>query len=508
MSTLNSFKPTDLYAILYDIADSMPLVVDNNGTELQCKRLQTVAVVKNYAAEVQTANLGKDTRYIDKKLFFSRASNNDANAANGLKFGYPAFFLGEQDESFSRDGSKYDIDYSIAISDRCEQAQGDNFNQSLCQQRTYEEVAQDLRDIWQSIVRTLHDYIYADLYIGSTLYATGWYSLGGIEELISLNAITHYDEISNLSHFLGISSEGRLSFDVHTESTVTLFLELKVSFFNCAAPIKARPQDMIVVPIVPTDPDAQAYLNQVIAQGGTVGAAQAEATNAAVIALKATALWNKAYALYFMIGGTANAHALNAKAPIVSPANYTLAFTGGWAHSATGAKPNGLNAYANTFFTPSLNASLTSISISYYSADSNTGAHIEMGAGGGATAGSGQLYIAPNVSGINFRAVNTTANYSSALNLNTAAMFTAARIDAATFRLHRNATLVAQNTGLPNTASNRTIYVGARNNNGTADGFSTRQCRFAGIFEGLTAAEAVDLYNIIQSFQATQGRSV
>ena len=107
MSVLNSFKPTDLYAILYDIADSMPIVLDGNGSEITCARLQTVAVVKDYASEVKTANLGKDSRYIGKKIAFLRLSNTDPQAANGLKFNYPAFFLGEQDENYNIDGSQY-----------------------------------------------------------------------------------------------------------------------------------------------------------------------------------------------------------------------------------------------------------------------------------------------------------------------------------------------------------------------------------------------------------------
>lgn len=131
-----------------------------------------------------------------------------------------------------------------------------------------------------------------------------------------------------------------------------------------------------------------------------------------------------------------------------------------------------------------------------------------MGAlGNSASAGSGQLHISPNVAGTNFRAVNTTGNFSSPA-INAAAMLTVSRTDGVNYRQHRNADLIAQNSGLPNTASNRTVYIGARNNNGTTDGFSARECRFAGILEGLTATEAVDLYNIIQSFQVTLGRSV
>ena len=243
MAILNSFKPTDLYAILYDIADSMPIEVDGNGQEVTCARLQTVAVVKDYASEVQTANLGKDARYIGKKIFFSRASNTDANAANGLKFNYPALLLGEQSEDYKKGGSQYNIDYSIALSDRIEQAQGDMFNQTECGQRTYEEVMQGLRDLWQRVLVTLNDYVYADLLQGSTVIATGWYGRAGIEQLISSGSITGYDEIAYLSQYLSAAIKGQMSFDLHTENTVSYFLNINIGFFNCAAPIAARPQN-------------------------------------------------------------------------------------------------------------------------------------------------------------------------------------------------------------------------------------------------------------------------
>ena len=245
MSVLNSFKPTDLYAILYDIADSMPIVLDGNGSEITCARLQTVAVVKDYASEVKTANLGKDSRYIGKKIAFLRLSNTDPQSVNGLKFNYPAFFLGEQDENYNIDGSQYNINYSLAISDRCEQAQGDEFNQSYCQMRTYEEVIQGLRDMWQKILKTLNDYVYADLYLGATLVASGWFAQAGIEELVTLGKVDTYDAIAYLSQYIGNMSEARTAFDLHTENTVSYFIQLNVSFFNCVTPIAARPQTIL-----------------------------------------------------------------------------------------------------------------------------------------------------------------------------------------------------------------------------------------------------------------------
>jgi len=508
MSVLNSFKPTDLYAILYDIADSMPIVLDGNGSEITCARLQTVAVVKDYASEVKTANLGKDSRYIGKKIAFLRLSNTDPQAVNGLKFNYPAFFLGEQDENYNIDGSQYNINYSLAISDRCEQAQGDEFNQSYCQMRTYEEVIQGLRDMWQKILKTLNDYVYADLYLGATLVASGWFSQAGIAELITLNTIDRYDEIAYLSQYIGNMSEARTAFDLHTENTVSYFIQLNVSFFNCVTPIAARPQDMVIIPVIPNDPDAQALFDAIIAQGGTVSPTEEEAANTAIIALKDADLWDDAYAFYFMLGGNAPSHALNAKAPTGLSADFSLTFFGGWVHSSTGALPNGVNTYADTYFIPSVNATPNSIAIGYYSGTNTAGSYIEMGVTGvGGNSGLGQLYIAPNLAGARFLAVNTTGNAGGAA-ITPTGMFVTSRNDGVTIRLHRNAALVASNAGLPVSASDKKVYVGGRNVNAISFTPTNRECRAAFISKGLSEAQANTISQIFMDFETAVGRNV
>ena len=284
---------------------------------------------------------------------------------------------------------------------------------------------------------------------------------------------------------------------------VSFTITYKVSACDITAPECGKTAN----PVIPNDPNAQALFDAILADGGTVTDLQEEATNTAIIDLKAAGLWDKAYAFYFMIGSSSAGHKFNAKNPIDTDAAFRLAFTGGWAHSAMGAKPNAINAFANTFFVPSINAAIDSIAISYYSGSNAAGVYIEMGAVGSlASAGSGQLYIAPNVSGAAFRAVNVTGNSATAA-INAQAMLTASRTDGALIRLHRNEILAFTDNGIPNTASNKPIYIGARNNNGTAGAFSARECRFSGIFSGLTAPEAVTLYSIVEAFQTKQNRN-
>jgi hypothetical protein len=238
-----AFKPTDFYAILYDIAESMPIAVDDNGTEIACKRLQTMAVVKNYASEIKSANLGKDSRYIGKKIYFTRAA--DTAPENGLRFDYPALFLGEQEEAYTNKGAAYNVTYSLAISDRYEQAQGENFNQGFAASRTYEEVAQDLRDLWQALLRTLFNYVYADVYnLSNVLIFTGWVSQAALIELKQANKINSFDELYYLENYISNAAEGRVSFDYHTENALTYFAQMQIRFENCVAPIAALPSEL------------------------------------------------------------------------------------------------------------------------------------------------------------------------------------------------------------------------------------------------------------------------
>jgi P2-related tail formation protein len=250
------------------------------------------------------------------------------------------------------------------------------------------------------------------------------------------------------------------------------------------------------------DTDAYAF----IVAAGISDQTQQDALNELVLELKAQSLWAKIQAIYPMVGGSAAAHKYNLKNPLDTNAAFRLLFVGSWTHGATGATPNGINAYANTFYTPSVNGALTSQHISYYSRSNASGAYIEMGVTGSASsAGEGQLYVSPNVSGTAFKAVNTTGNASST-GINAAAYFIASRSNATFFRLHRNGVQVFNDSGIPNTISNKNIYMGARNNNGTASAFSTRECGFATVGEGLTAVEAVTLNTIVQSFLTTLGR--
>jgi hypothetical protein len=100
---------------------------------------------------------------------------------------------------------------------------------------------------------------------------------------------------------------------------------------------------------VPTvsDPNAQAFLDAAVITDVT----QANAVNSLVIGLKADGLWTPMQALYPFVGGTASTHKWNLKDPRDLDAAYRLSFGGGWVHNSNGATGNGVNAFADTYFT-------------------------------------------------------------------------------------------------------------------------------------------------------------
>lgn len=495
-----TFKPTDLYSIIYDIANSMPIVIDG-GSELFCKRLQTAALVKDYASEVKTSNLGKDARYIGKKIFFSRGWNN-AGQIEPVTWNYPALFYGEGAESLTH-RNNYDITYSFAVSDRCEQVQTNYCNQGVCESRTYEEVAQDLRRLWQAIYRTLNDYVYAELYLANSLLTEGFYTQAALAQLITDGAIDEYKPSFFLASCLNNLSESRVTWDMHTENAVTYFVNLDITFLDCAPSIAAMPQENI--PQAPTyDADAQAFF----VAAGITDEAQKEAVNDFVVGAKAASLWAKAAIIAPIVGGSATSHKYNLKNPLDTNAAYRLSFFGGWLHSSTGAKPNGIDAYADTFFTPELDAPADSLSIGYYSGSNLSGAYIEAGCAGNATnTMHGQLYIAPNLSGTNYRACNSIGN-NTGLGQTSAGCYSVCRDGIVAVKSYKNGVLYATDSQ-PNTVSNQSIAVGATNNSGVKAAYSARECRFFWVFnQAISDAEQLTWYNLIQQFQTALGRNI
>ena len=250
---------------------------------------------------------------------------------------------------------------------------------------------------------------------------------------------------------------------------------------------------------VPTDADAQAFIT---ATG--ISGTNATATNQLVIDLKSANIWTKMKAVYPMVGGTSTTCKFNLKDPRDINAAYRLVFNGGATFSANGIQFNGTNSYADTFFNPS--AITNNNHLSYYSRTNVAEDKVDIGA----------VTIAGVAFSINPRAAasiayfqnHISATYVQVANTDSRGLFLNSRTTSTNQKGYINGILKGTDTGAGTSAISLNVYLGARNNNGTAANYTTKQCAFASIGDGLTDAEALAFYNAVQLFNTTLARQV
>ena len=100
-------------------------------------------------------------------------------------------------------------------------------------------------------------------------------------------------------------------------------------------------------------PDADAFIAQVILDGGTLSATQQSAIQQLETDLRATpGLYSKLHAIYPLVGGGPAASKYNLKGA-ASSFTYTLGFNGSWLYPSTGVTVGNTTSYADTFLSPS-----------------------------------------------------------------------------------------------------------------------------------------------------------
>jgi len=254
-----------------------------------------------------------------------------------------------------------------------------------------------------------------------------------------------------------------------------------------------------------TDADSAAFLTATGITDPTISLAICTL----VTTMKADGTWDKMQAIYPMVGGTAATHKFNLKNPADTNAAFRLSFIGGWTHSSNGALPNGTNAYANTFFNPSTNASLNSHHISYYSR-SNTNSTLAAGEielGGISSLGVGSI-LEIRTANITYFKINSANPFISAADTDSRAYYIGNRTASNIVNGWRNSTKIATGATASSALVNLNYYLGAVNINGENKNYSRKQCAFATIGTGLSDAEAAALYTAVQVMQATLSRQV
>ena len=251
------------------------------------------------------------------------------------------------------------------------------------------------------------------------------------------------------------------------------------------------------------DPDAQAFFTA----SGLTGVTNLTAINNLVVALKGFGIWTKMKAIYPMIGGTAALHKWNLKDPQDTNAAFRLVFSGGWTHSSTGAKPNGTNGIADTFLISSGTLSQNSTHISYYSRTLSNNVEVEIGTSSGNNPGDAGSLIEIRTSGISYYRVNSGGTYITYIDADSRAFYVANRTASGVINGWRNSTKVATGTTASTGLSTKSLILGAYNA-GSIQFYSTKECAFSSIGDGLTDTEAANFYTAVQAYNTTLSRQV
>jgi hypothetical protein len=250
------------------------------------------------------------------------------------------------------------------------------------------------------------------------------------------------------------------------------------------------------------DPDAQAFFTA----SGLTGATELNAVNQLVLDMKAYGIWSKMKAIYPFVGGTAALHKWNLKDPQDTNAAFRLVFNGGWTHSSTGATPNGVNAYADTYLVQSAEfANDNNIHLSYYSRTNVNTNSVEIGCFDNTRA----CQILIRNSGIVPSSTRTFLNNlteSNFVDANSLGFYTTNRIGTSV-KIFKNSTLSVNNTNAANGRTTISFYIGAQNFFG-ANLRSSKECAFSSIGDGLTDTEAADFYTAVQAFNTSLSRQV
>ena len=251
-----------------------------------------------------------------------------------------------------------------------------------------------------------------------------------------------------------------------------------------------------IVGTIPFDTDAQAFITAAAITNPT----QQTAINTLVIDLKGYNIWTKMKALYPMVGGTATSNSYNLK----NTAQYQITWSGGVTHSSTGAKFGGVNGFGNTNLNGLSVLTQDSTHLSFYSRTQSNGTEVEIGA---AAPANGSL-IEIRTAGTTYFRVNSSASYLTYVDADSRAFYMANRTASNIVNGWRNSTKVATGTTASSSLYNFNLFLGALNENGNAIYYTTKECAFASIGDGLTDTDATNLNSRVTTFQTVLNRNV
>lgn len=234
-----------------------------------------------------------------------------------------------------------------------------------------------------------------------------------------------------------------------------------------------------------------------IDSSGITDISQKFAVNNLVKQLKDSSLWATFMAIYPMVGGTPASTKWNLKDPENTDAAYRLTFNGAPAYAGTGVLFPTIADYADTHLSDAV-LTYNDNSISYYSETQNTISGYDMGCYDGAKPYNEVAIYHENDASVWFGYYDYGPKPA-----NTKGLFTFSAT-ASDITRYENGTIVNSSNNAPVAGS--TGYPILLGTVASASSGGQRACALAAIGGGLTAAQALTFYNIVQNFETTLGR--
>jgi len=242
------------------------------------------------------------------------------------------------------------------------------------------------------------------------------------------------------------------------------------------------------------DPDYLAFYARVVAAGGSLTTTEQTATQQLVLDLKGYGIWTKMKAIYPMVGASAAACAQNLKS-----SSFTGIFNGGVTYASSGVAFNGSTGFMNSQLNASTNLSVTSLSFGGYTASTGNGI--------GYNGAFPPSFLMMSFKSYNFCEFYRTDGTALAIASGITGMVQANQLGTDS-KIYTNGTIGASGTITMTTLPNQNMYVGAANNNGTANFYDNKLISYYYYADGLTDTEASNHYTAVQAMQVTLSRNV
>ncbi len=253
---------------------------------------------------------------------------------------------------------------------------------------------------------------------------------------------------------------------------------------------------------LPEERDAWRFLDA----AGITSSRQQEAIITLVRDLKHARLWTKMKAIYPFVGATATTHKWNLKDPQDTDAAFRLVFNGGWTHSADGADPNGTNAYADTFISPSVTLDLNSSHRSIYLRENTDELKIDIGESNTTGINDASFVIARS-SNIFYGRIHADGN-TTTTNTDSRGFFISNRIVSNTQSIRKNKGTVVSSAMNASARTSKKVFISATSDPNGAAFYSSRQVAFVTVGDGLESSDSALLFDCIDRYQKFLGRAV